>query len=101
MASSCPQDTPQRVETVDHRQVAEGLLRARPDRNNRTTTRAMSVVGGLQAVAGFLRDRDDLSRERIAEMIECDWQKLNTAAEATPSIYGPEGRSAPTKDGDR
>lgn len=58
---------------------------------------AMGAVGGLQAVVGFLRDRDDLDRDRIADMVEETWRKLNAAAEATPSLYGPNGRPSPTQ----
>lgn len=59
-------------------------------------TAAMGNVGRLQAVVGFLRDRDDLSREWLADKLEEDWRKLNKVAEATPSLYGPNGRPEPT-----
>lgn len=51
---------------------------------------AMSAVGGMQAVAGFLRDRDDLGREYIENTVEDIWRKLNAVAEATPS-FDPTG----------
>jgi hypothetical protein len=53
---------------------------------------AMGTVGRLQALVEFLRDREDLSRDRLADMAEEDWRKLDAAAEATPSPYGPNGR---------
>lgn len=51
---------------------------------------AMTAVGGMQAVAGFLRDRDDLSREHIEGVLDDVWRKLNAVAEATPS-FDPTG----------
>lgn len=53
---------------------------------------AMQTVGRLQAVVGFLRDRDDLGRDELAEMLESDWRALSEAADRTPSMYWPDGR---------
>lgn len=50
---------------------------------------AMGAVGRMQALVSFLRDRDDLSREFIADKLEEDSSSLNAVAEATPSIYYP------------
>lgn len=53
---------------------------------------AMSATGGMQAIVGFLQERDDLSREWLADKLEEVWRELNAKAEATPSMYGPQGR---------
>jgi hypothetical protein len=53
---------------------------------------AHGAIGSMQAVSGFLRDRDDLSREYIAAVLEDTWRKLCEVADATPTIYGPNGR---------
>jgi hypothetical protein len=62
---------------------------------------AMKAVGNAQAIVGFLRDRDDLTREQLADLLEENWRKLNAAAEATPSLYGPNGRPEPGGGEDR
>lgn len=59
---------------------------------------AMGVVGCMQALEGFLRDRDDLSRERLADMMERDWRRLNDAAEKVPPLNPAGDRGEPWHD---